>query len=57
MEISLKAMKGFVPDSGTIRDDCRLFSGGQQAKWEMIQQNRVTEDLVSLKIGQQILHS
>lgn len=25
-----------MPNTGTIRDDCRLLSGEQQAKWEMI---------------------
>lgn len=38
-------MTGFVADSGTISDDCRLFSGEQQAKWKMIQQNGLREDI------------
>lgn len=56
MEISLIAMTGFVPDSGTIRDDCRLFSGEQQAKWKTIQQNGLIEELMSLSGRQQTLH-
>lgn len=56
MEISLIAMTGFVPDSGTISDDCRLFSGEQQAKWKMIQQNGLREELMSLSGRQQTLH-
>lgn len=49
-------MTGFVPDSGTIRDDCRLFSGEQQAKWKTIQQNGLIEELMSLSGRQQTLH-
>lgn len=56
MEISLIAMTGFVADSGTISDDCRLFSGEQQAKWKMIQQNGLREELMSLSGRQQTLH-